>query len=97
MTNDLNSAFKRQLNSKSKNKIVRLLSVILLVIIIMFSIFFTGREGGATPKEVVKGWMKTVRKNDFEKCLITSTMIIKKIKMNPCKNSRKYPKKKNTS
>jgi len=39
MTNDLNSAFKRQLNSKSKNKIVRLLSVILLVIIIMFSIF----------------------------------------------------------
>jgi len=67
MTNDLNSAFKRQLNSKSKNKIVRLLSVILLVIIIMFSIFFTGREGGATPKEVVKGWMKTVRKNDFEK------------------------------
>ena len=67
MTNDLNNAFKRQLNSKSKNKIVRLLSVILLVIIIMFSIFFTGREGGATPKEVVKGWMKTVRKNDFEK------------------------------
>ena len=97
MTNDLNNAFKRQLNSKSKNKIVRLLSVILLVIIIMFSILFTGREGGATPEESVKRWMKTVRNNEFEKCSITSTMIIKKIKMNPCKNSRKYPKKKNTS
>ena len=67
MTNDLNNAFKRQLNSKSKNKIVRLLSVILLVIIIMFSILFTGREGGATPEELVKGWMKAVRKNEFEK------------------------------
>ena len=67
MTNDLNNAFKRQLNSKSKNKIVRLLSVILLVIIIMFSILFTGREGGATPEESVKRWMKTVRNNEFEK------------------------------
>ena len=65
MTYGLNSSFKRQLNNKTKNK--RLLSVIILVLIIMFSIVLTEREGGATPKEVVKGWMKTVRKNDFEK------------------------------
>ena len=35
--------------------------------IIVFSIVLTEREGGATPKEVVKGWMKTVRNNEFEK------------------------------
>ena len=33
----------------------------------MFSIVLTEREGGATPKEVIKGWMKTVRNNEFEK------------------------------
>lgn len=65
MTNDLNNAFKRQLNSKSKNK--RLLAVIVLVLIIIFSIVLNGRGGGATPEEAAKGWMKTVRKNDFEK------------------------------
>ena len=65
MTYGLNSGFKKQLNNKSKNK--RLLAVIILVLIIMFSIVLTEREGGATPKEVVKGWMKTVRNNEFEK------------------------------
>ena len=65
MTYGLNSSFKRQLNNKSKNK--RLLAVIILVLIIMFSIVLSEREGGATPKEPVKGWMKTVRNNDFEK------------------------------
>ncbi len=65
MTYGLNSSFKKQLNNKSKNK--RLLAVIILVLIIMFSIVLSEREGGATPKEVVKGWMKTVRNNDFEK------------------------------
>lgn len=33
----------------------------------MFSIVLTERKGGAIPKEVVKGWMKTVRNNEFEK------------------------------
>ena len=33
----------------------------------MFSIVLTEREGGATPKEVVKRWMKTVKNNEFEK------------------------------
>ena len=65
MTYGLNSSFKRQLNNKTKNK--RLLAVIILVLIIMFSIVLTEREGGATPKEVVKGWMKTVKNNEFEK------------------------------
>ena len=65
MTYGLNSGFKKQLNNKSKNK--RLLVVIILVLIIMFSIVLTEREGGATPKEVIKGWMKTVRNNEFEK------------------------------
>lgn len=58
MTYGLNSSFKRQLNNISKNK--RLLAVIILVLIIVFSIVLTEREGGATPEEVVKGWMKTV-------------------------------------
>ena len=65
MTYGLNSSFKRQLNNKTKNK--RLLAVIILVLIIMFSFLLTEREGGATPEEVVKGWMKTVRNNEFEK------------------------------
>ena len=65
MAYGLNSSFKKQLNNKSKNK--RLLAIIILVLIIMFSIVLSEREGGATPKEVVKGWMKTVRNNDFEK------------------------------
>ena len=65
MTYGLNSSFKKQLNNKSKNK--RLLAVITLVLIILFSIVLSEREGGAAPKEVVKGWMKTVRNNDFEK------------------------------
>lgn len=65
MTYGLNSSFKKQLNNKSKNK--RLLAVIILVLIIMFSIVLSEREGGATPKEPVKRWMKTVRNNDFEK------------------------------
>ena len=33
----------------------------------MFSIVLTEREGGATPEEPVKGWMKTVKNNEFEK------------------------------
>ena len=65
MTYGLNSSFKRQLNNKSKNK--RLLSVIILVLIIVFSIVLPEREGGATPEESVKRWMKTVRNNEFEK------------------------------
>lgn len=65
MTYGLNSSFKKQLNNKSKNK--RLLAVIILVLIIMFSIVLSEREGGATPEEPVKRWMKTVRNNDFEK------------------------------
>lgn len=65
MTYGLNSSFKRQLNNKIKNK--RLLAVIILVLIIMFSIVLTEREGGATPKEVVKRWMKTVKNDEFEK------------------------------
>ena len=65
MTYGLNSSFKRQLNNKTKNK--RLLSVIILVLIIMFSFLLTEREGGATPEEVVRGWIKTVRNNNFEK------------------------------
>ena len=65
MTYGLNSSFKRQLNIKSKNK--RLLAVIILVLIIVFSIVLTDREGGATPEELVKGWKKAVRKNEFEK------------------------------
>ena len=65
MTYGLNSSFKRQLNNKTKNK--RLLAVIILVLIIMFSIVLTEREGGATPEESVKRWMKTVRNNNFEK------------------------------
>ena len=65
MTYGLNSSFKRQLNNKSKNK--RLLAVIILVLIIMFSIVLSEREGGATPEESVKRWMKTVRNNNFEK------------------------------
>ena len=65
MTYGLNSSFKRQLNNKSKNK--RLLAVIILVLIIVFSIVLTEREGGATPEESVKRWMKTVRNNEFEK------------------------------
>ena len=65
MTYGLNSSFKRQLNNKSKNK--RLSAVLILVLIIMFSIVLTEREGGATPEEVVKGWMKTVKNNEFEK------------------------------
>ena len=65
MTYGLNSSFKRQLNNKSKNK--RLLSVIILVLIIVFSIVLPEREGGATPEESVKRWMKTVKNNNFEK------------------------------
>ena len=65
MTYGLNSSFKKQLNNKSENK--RSLAVIILVLIIMFSIVLSEREGGATPKEVVKGWMKTVKNNNFEK------------------------------
>ena len=65
MTYGLNSSFKRQLNNKSKNK--RLLAVIILVLIIVFSIVLSEREGGATPEESVKRWMKTVRNNNFEK------------------------------
>ena len=65
MTYGLNSSFKRQLNNKSKNK--RLLAVIVLVLIIIFSIVLSEREGGATPEESVKRWMKTVRNNEFEK------------------------------
>ena len=61
----LNSSFKSQLNNKSKNK--RLSAVIILVLIIMFSIVLNGREGGATPKEVVKRWTKTVKNDEFEK------------------------------
>ena len=64
MTYDLNNSFKRQLNNKSKK---RLLAVIVLVLIIMFSNVLTGREGGATPEEAVRGWIKTVRNNNFEK------------------------------
>ena len=64
MTYGLNSSFKRQLNNKSKK---RLLAVIVLVLIIMFSNVLTGREGGATPKEVVKRWTKTVKNDEFEK------------------------------
>ena len=33
----------------------------------MFSIVLSEREGGATPEESVKRWMKTVRNNNFEK------------------------------
>ena len=65
MTYGLNSSFKRQLNNKTKNK--RLLAVIILVLIIVFSIVLSEREGGATPEESVKRWMKTVRNNNFEK------------------------------
>ena len=65
MTYGLNSSFKRQLNNKSKNK--RLLAVIILVLIIVFSIILPEREGGATPEEPVKRWMKTVKNNEFEK------------------------------
>ena len=65
MTYGLNSSFKRQLNNKSENK--RLLAVIILVLIIVFSIVITEREGGATPEESVKRWMKTVKNNEFEK------------------------------
>ena len=65
MTYGLNSSFKRQLNNKSKNK--RLLAVIILVLIIVFSIVLTEREGGGTPEEPVKRWMKTVKNNEFEK------------------------------
>ena len=65
MTYGLNSGFKKQLNNKSKNK--RLLAVIILVLIIMFSIVLNEREGGATPKEVVKRWTKTVKNDEFEK------------------------------
>ena len=65
MTYGLNSNFKRQLNNKTKNK--RLLAVIILVLIIMFSIVLNGRKGGATPKEVVKRWTKTVKNDEFEK------------------------------
>ena len=35
--------------------------------IIVFSIVLTERECGATPEEPVKGWMKTVKNNEFEK------------------------------
>ena len=65
MTYGVNSSFKRQLNNKTKNK--RLLAVIILVLIIMFSIVLNGRKGGATPKEVVKRWTKTVKNDEFEK------------------------------
>ena len=33
----------------------------------MFSIVLTEREGGGTPEEPVKRWMKTVKNNEFEK------------------------------
>ena len=92
MTYGLNSSFKRQLNNKSKNK--RLLSVIILVLIIVFSIVLTEREGRATPEEPVKICMKIVKNNEFEKCLIISTMTVKKIKMNLLKNSRNIQKRK---
>jgi len=65
MTYGLNSSFKRQLNNKSKNK--RLLAVIILVLIIVFSIVLTEREGRATPEEPVKICMKIVKNNEFEK------------------------------
>ena len=64
MTYGLNSSFKRQLNNKSKK---RLLAVIILVLTIVFSIVLTEREGGGTPEEPVKRWMKTVKNNEFEK------------------------------
>lgn len=92
MTYGLNSSFKRQLNNKSKNK--RLLAVIILVLIIVFSIVLTEREGRATPEEPVKICMKIVKNNEFEKCLIISTMTVKKIKMNLLKNSRNIQKRK---
>ena len=95
MTYGLNSSFKRQLNNKSKNK--RLLAVIILVLIIVFSIVLTEREGGGTPEEPVKICMKIVKNNEFEKMFDYIYYDSKKIKMNPLKNSRKYPKKKNTS
>ena len=92
MTYGLNSSFKRQLNNKSKNK--RLLAVIILVLIIVFSIVLTEREGRATPEEPVKICMKIVKNNEFEKCLIISTMTVKKIKINLLKNSRNIQKRK---
>ena len=92
MTYGLNSSFKRQLNNKSKTK--RLLAVIILVLIIVFSIVLTEREGRATPEEPVKICMKIVKNNEFEKCLIISTMTVKKIKMNLLKNSRNIQKRK---
>ena len=65
MTYGLNSSFKRQLNSKSKNK--RLLAVIILVLIIVFSIILTEREGGAIPEEAVKNAISATKDGDFKK------------------------------
>ena len=95
MTYGLNSSFKRQLNNKSKNK--RLLAVIILVLIIVFSIVITEREGGATPEESVKRWMKTVKNNEFEKMFDYIYYDSKKDKNEFAQEFKKYPKKKNTS
>ena len=65
MTYGLNSSFKRQLNNKSKNK--RLLSVIILVLIIVFSIVLTEREGEAIPEEAVKNTISATKDGDFKK------------------------------
>ena len=95
MTYGLNSSFKRQLNNKSENK--RLLAVIILVLIIVFSIVLSGREGGATPEEPVKRWMKTVKNNEFEKMFDYIYYDGKKDKNESAQEFKKYPKKKNTS
>ena len=65
MTYGLNSSFKRQLNNKSKNK--RLLAVIILVLIIVFSIILTEREGEAIPEEAVKNTISATKDGDFKK------------------------------
>ena len=65
MTYGLNSGFKKQLNNKSKNK--RLLAVIILVLIIVFSIVLTEREGRATPEEAVKNAISATKEGDFKK------------------------------
>ena len=95
MTYGLNSSFKRQLNNKSKNK--RLLAVIILVLIIVFSIVLTEREGRATPEEPVKICMKIVKNNEFEKMFDYIYYDSKKDKNEFAQEFKKYPKKKNTS
>ena len=95
MAYGLNSSFKKQLNNKSKNK--RLLAVIVLVLIIMFSIVLTEREGRATPEEPVKICMKIVKNNEFEKMFDYIYYDSKKDKNEFAQEFKKYPKKKNTS